>query len=219
MAMWDSATQRTQSPHSHPWLAQAIFALDTRLRRRQAAVEYTTHPSCIFRLEIARSDRQLALCDGTCLRTGQRIARLHLWNEHIPPVPQNGPTIGWARQMQRRIAVSLRELAHYLSSRSDLRDIVVICADVPSATKAQSQQLARIMARYGFEAIAEHERLPIGERVHRFGENILISLIVFAQNASALRLDTLGRVRLPIFISRRALEERFGSAPETAMAP
>jgi hypothetical protein len=63
------------------------------------------------------------------------------------------------------------------------------------------------MERYGFETIAEHEHLPLGERAHRLGENILISLIVFARNARALRLDTLKRVRVPIYLSRRVLDE------------
>lgn len=213
MAVWGSAKQGGRSPHSHRWLAEAVFALDRWLRRRLAVVEYTSHPSCVFRLDIARSRRQVALRDGTRLRAGQRIARLHLWSEHIPPIAPNGATIGWARQMRQSMVTSLRELAHYLSSRPELRDIAVICADAPSGTQAQSQQLARIMAYYGFEVIAENDRLLIRERIHRFGENILISLIVFAHNPSALRLDSLRRVRVPIFISRRALEERFGGAP------
>src|SRR5437868_5738148 len=70
MAVWDSAEQGAQPPHSHPWLAEAIFALDARLRRHQAVLEYTQHPSCIFRLQIDRSGRPLALCDGTHLRPG-----------------------------------------------------------------------------------------------------------------------------------------------------
>ena len=67
------------------------------------------------------------------------------------------------------------------------------------------------MAYFGFEAFPDHVRLSISERIHRFGENILISLIVFAQNAAALRIDTLSRVRVPIYVSRRTLEEKFGS--------
>ncbi len=210
MAVWDSA-KRIQSPHSHPWLAEAIFALDTRLRRRLAVVEYTAHPSCIFRLGIGRSPRALTLRDGTRLQAGDRVAQLHYWNEHIPPIPLNGATIGWARSMQQGIAISLRELVPYLASRPELHDIGVICADVPSATKGQSRQIARIMAYFGFEAFAEHEQLSVGERIHRFSENILISLTVFAQNAAALRLDTLSRVRVPIYLSRRTLERRFGN--------
>jgi len=211
MAVWDPAKQ-VQSPHSHPWLAKAIFALDTRLRRRLAVVEYTAHPSCIFRLGIARSRRALTLRDGTRLQAGDRVVELHFWNEHIPPIPPSGTTIRWAREAQQAMATSLRQLAQYLSSRPELHAISVICADVPSGTKAQSQQVARIMAHFGFEAFTEHEHLSISERIHRFGENILISLTVFAQNAAALRLDTLSRVRVPIYLSRRALQERFGSA-------
>lgn len=218
MAVWDSAQQRAISPYSHPWLAEALFAFDAHLRRRHAVFEYTSSPFCIFRVNITRSVGPLILRDGTRLRRGERIARLHFWNEHIPSVPQSGPTIAWARQMQQAIAVSLQELARFLQSRPDLGDVAAIRGDVPSGTKAQSDQLARIMARYGFEAIAEPENLPIADRVHRFGENILVSLIVFAQNARTLRLDTLQRVRLPIFLSRRALETKFGDTGEAAAA-
>jgi hypothetical protein len=206
MAICEAADEKLAC--SHPWLAEALFALDARLRRTRNVFEYSTHPSCIFRLDIARCPRDCVLPDW--LRTDQRIARLHFWNEHVPPVPQNGATIGWARATQQQIALSLRELAHYLSSHSDLEDIAAICADVPCGTKSQSAQVARIMAHYGFEVVSESQRLSIGRLAHRFCENILISLIVFVQNARALRLDSLSRVRVSIFISRHALEERFG---------
>ncbi len=75
-------------------------------------------------------------------------------------------------------------------------------------TKSQSGQIARIMAYYGFETIPETGPLPLADRLHRFGENILISLIVLAHNAGALRSDTLARVR-PIFLSWRALDHEF----------
>jgi len=113
--------------------------------------------------------------------------------------------------MRQNIATSLRELAQYLASRPDLQDVKVICGDVPSGTRAQSRQVARIMGYFEFEALTEHEPLTIGERTHRFGENILISLTVFAQNAAALRRDTLRRVRVSIYLSRRTLDEKFAS--------
>jgi hypothetical protein len=209
MVVWDSA-KRVPAPHSHPWLARAIFALDTRLQRRLAVIEYSAHPSCIFRLGIARARRELTLYDGTHMQPGDRVVELHFWNEHMPPVPPNGATIRWARGVQQNAIVSLRELALYLAKRPDLHDINVICADAPFGTLAQSRQVARMMGYFGFEASAAHEPLSVGERIHRFGENILISLTVFAQNAAALRLDTLRRVRVPIYLSRRTLDEKFG---------
>ena len=112
--------------------------------------------------------------------------------------------------MQRAIATSLHELASFLAARPEFNDVTVICAHAPSGTKTQTEQLARIMARYGFEAIVQSGRMSIGERLHRFGENILISLIILAHNPGALRSDTLRRVRLPIYLSRRILEKEFG---------
>jgi hypothetical protein len=209
MAVWDSAEQRTWSPHSHPRVAEAVSALDVWLRRRQKVFEYTRDPACVFRLDITRSPRSLVLKDGTRIRRGQRIGRLHFWNEQIPPVPRGGATIGWARQMQRAMASSLRELAGYLASRPDLGDVAAVYAEAPSGTEAQREQLARIMARYGFEAVVESERLTIGDRLRRVGENILISLFVFAHNPGALRSDTLQRVRLAIYLPRRVLEREF----------
>jgi len=214
MSVWDSAKPQAHSPHSHPWLAEMLYTLDKRLQRRHAVFEYSHHPACVFRLEISPAPQPVALRDGTVARAGQRVAHLHFWNEHIPPFPRHGATIAWARRMQQAIATSLRELARYLASRPDLDDIAVIHGEVPSGTRAQTEKLARIMAHYGFEAVAEPADLPIGQKLHRLAENILISLIIFAQNAGALRLDTLNRVRLPIYFSRRLLNEKFGDAGE-----
>lgn len=205
------AKQSPASCYSHPWLAETLFAFDNRLRQHRGVIEYSAHPACLFRLEIAEAHRSLILADGTSLRPGERIVRLHFWNEHIPPVPTGGTTIRWARQVQRSISLSFHELAGYLSSRPDLCDISVVCGDVPSATREQCGQIEYIMAYYGFETIMETERLPLAERLHRLGENILISLTVFAQNPVALRLDTLQRVRVPIYLSRGTLERKFGS--------
>lgn len=216
MAAWQSATRTAQSPYSHPWLAEAIFALDKWLQRRQGVIEYSAHPQCLFRMQIGQTHRRLLLRDGTLLRRGQRIVHLHFWNEHIPPVPASGTTIRWARQMQHGIAVSLRELAKYLASRPELADVGAICGDVPCGTQAQAHQLSHIMGHYGFETIVEEAPVRLRERLHRFGENILISLIVLAQNSVALRSDTLRRVRVPIYLSRRGLAERFDCAEHAA---
>ncbi len=210
MAVWDSAEQTSWSPQGPRWLAQAVAVLDAGLRRRQAVFEYTQNPACVFRLDVSPVGQPLVLRDGTRVVAGQRIARLHFWNEQVPAVPRTGATIGWGRRMRRAIATSLHELASFLAARPEFNDVTVICAHAPSGTKNQTEQLARIMARYGFEAIVQSGQTSIGERLHRFGENILISLIILAHNPGALRYDTLRRVRLPIYLSRRMLEKEFG---------
>lgn len=213
MAVSDSAARRVRrvrSRYSHPRLAEAVFALDARLRRRYAVVEYTHNPLCVFRMQIVRSQSEFVLRDGTRLRRGERVVQLHYWNEQIPPIPEIGMTIGWARQMTHGLEISLCELARYLAANPDLSDVGVVRVDAWATAGRESGQLTRIMAHYGFEAIARPQPPPIAERLHLFGENILIALMIFTQNSRALRSLTPGRV--PLFLSRRALEQRFGRA-------
>jgi hypothetical protein len=216
MTVCDSAQRKSRAPYGRRWLVEALSAFDDRQRRRQAVFEYTSNPACIFRIDVTRASRAVTLRDGTFVRPGDRVVRLHFWNEQIPTLPEDGATIAWARRMQRAIGASLEELARYLAAQPDLADIAAICGHVPSGTKSQSRQIARIMAYYGFETILETEPLPFAERLHRFGENILISLIVLAHNAGALRSDTLARVRVPIFLSRRALDHEFTAEEKVA---
>jgi hypothetical protein len=181
------------------------------LRRRYGVLEYSSHPSCIFRIEICPSRRNLTLRDGTRVSAGDRIARLHYWNEQVPAKRLYTSQMVWAREFHRRIAISLTELARYLRAQSDLADVNVVCGEVASAVSEQNRQIAHIMRHYGFEAILVPEPLPVRERLIRLGENILISLMVLAQNADALRVDSLRRTRVPIYISRQTLDEKFGS--------
>ena len=211
MTVWESAERDFRPEYRHSRVAELIFAFDRLLRHRQGVFEYTAHPACVFRLQISRCDRERVLRDGTRLQPGQRFAKLHYWNEQMPPIPRSGPTIAWGRELHRRIRISLAELARYLGSRGDLTDIEVVFGDVPSGVREKFGQIGRIMARYGFEVIAEPDGLTFGQQLHRWGENILISLIVFAQSAGALHLNTLRRVRVPIYLSRRALEKYFGA--------
>ena len=217
MAVCDSAQRKSRAPYGRRWLVEALSAFDDRQRRRQAVFEYSRNRTCIFRLDISRAPHQLTLSDGTLVRSGDRVARLHFWNEQIPTLPEDGATIAWARRMRRAIGVSLHELSHYLAGRPDLADVAVVCGLVPSGTKSQSGQIARIMAYYGFETIPEPHPLPLRERLHRLGENILISFIVLAHNAGALRPDTLMRVRVPIYLSRRVLESEFAAGEKAVL--
>jgi hypothetical protein len=52
-------------------------------------------------MQVATSDDDLMLPDGTWVRAGDRVIKLHLWNEQVPLFPRAGPTLGWARRMSR----------------------------------------------------------------------------------------------------------------------
>lgn len=189
------------------WLQSAVFALDRRIRRQIGVYEYTLHPQCLFRLQVVRTEDALLLQDGTFVAPGGRVLVLHLWNEQMPVIPRTGPTLAWARKTHRAINISLRELACYLAAQPHLRDIAVICGNMPVIGSTQAERLARILARYGFEAAVDSsDRRGL---LHRFGDGVLVLMLVWAANPRAVRSALLRCSNMRIFVSRAALEQRY----------
>jgi hypothetical protein len=186
-----------------------IFALDSRLRDRHSVFEYTSHPLCILRAQLARLDRDVCLSDGTRGHQGEGIVELHLWNEQVPQMPKEGASIGWARKMHAAMIVSMRELACFLAQRPELDQVLLLRAQTAFGSRRRSLQSARIMHGYGFEPVAGAAPATMTQRAHRAAENVLITLIALAQNPHSLRGDTFRRDRTRLYMSRRDLDRRY----------
>jgi len=173
---------------SRPWLGAVLDVLDSRLRLQQGVIEYTQHPNCLFRIQIITSCADVVLSDGAHVRSGDRLISLHIWNEQFPAFPAHGPTLAWARRVNRAFDHSLHDLAHFLEARRDLDDITAICANLSLEPPERGAQLARFVRRFGFEKIeTTNGSQSFRQRIHWFGENILISMIVLAHNATVAR--------------------------------
>jgi hypothetical protein len=195
----------------HGRLERFVFGLDSILRRCNSIIEYTSDRNCILRIKLGRLDEDIVLSDGTRGRADVRIVDLHLWNEQIPRMPKQGASIAWALQMNACFRFSLEELARYLARRPDLGDVVFIRCNMAFGGPERNAQMVRLISRYGFELVPAATAVTLAERGRRCGENILISLMVLARNAAALRHDTLRRARTQVFLSRQALERRYGA--------
>src|SRR5262249_23656906 len=103
-----------------PWLEAMLTALDDRLRLRHGVVEYTRNPDCLFRIQLATSDDDYVLSDGACVRGGDRIANLHVWNEQFPCFAGNGPTLAWARRGDRPLRAAPRGIGPVCGGRAAL---------------------------------------------------------------------------------------------------
>lgn len=186
----------------HP--EQWVFGLDRWLRRWHGVYEFTAHRDCIFRAERCLAEESLLLSDGVRVHRGDPLLRIHLWNEHMPAMGQFGPTIAWARRASRAVETSLRELARHIVQSGDLDAVVAICADMRLAPAKQTEQLARIVARYGFEA-AKDSRVGRPGPLRLIGENLLMMLLVLATNPIAFRVAVLRRDHTRVIISRAKL--------------
>jgi hypothetical protein len=195
-----------QPRDSFNWLEQAVFALDRWLRQRQGVYEYTNHPSCLFRVQRAQAEFARTLSDGTNIAAGDNILKLHLWNEHMASIGENGVSVAWAQQINRAVQISLTELARHVVE-NDLDSVVAVRADIRLGTAEQSAQLIRIASRYGFEA-ASPDTIQDGT-LHRFGENIYLFLLVLATNPITVGAPVLRRDHTLVYLSRRTLEQYY----------
>ena len=189
-------------------LETAVFALDRWLCKRHGVFEYWSHPQCLFRIQLMRIEDALVLADGIRVRRAGRVIALHLWNEHVPVMGQQGPTVAWARKVDRAVHSSLRELARYLAEQPALRDIAAICGDMRVSSAEQAERFARISVRYGFET-DEVDRRGLLQRV---GDAVFILMLVLVTNPSALRGGILRYANVRVFLSRAVLEKRYAPA-------
>ncbi len=206
---------RAASPSSTPavgakrnWIAAPIMHLDAALRRQQQIFEYSSSRACLFRVQITPLKHDLVLKNGV-VGSGRRIADLHLWNEQLPIPARGDPPLAWGRQVARGIEHSLVELAAFLAARGGFDDVVGAQANMTLGGTAQTELLLRLSARFGFQPVLEGKPPSLGGRLHRVGENILLTMILFSVNAAALRPDSLFRQRVLVFLSRSALDCRF----------
>jgi hypothetical protein len=108
------------------------------------------------------------------------------------------------------VRLSLRELARYLRERPGLADVSAVRGDMRITGEAQAERLGRILARFGFEtAPGSADRRGV---LHRFGDALLIVMLVLATNPRALREARRRRRNVRFIMSREVLEKRYGPA-------
>lgn len=202
------------------WIQTAVFSLDRWLCRLTGIYEYSSNPQCLFRIQVMRLDSAVQLGDGTRLAPGDRVLELHLWNEHVPPMRHRGPTLAWACHTDRVMRRSLRELAIHLATQPRLADIGALFADMRVNGSARSGRAARLLARYGFEAVpGDRDRRGL---MHRIGDAIYIVMLASVTHPLAPRSATLHLGKMRMWLSRAVLEQRYsgtGNRPAAAPAP
>jgi len=195
-------------------LRAAVRGLDTLLRLRYGVHEFCRSPGCIFRVGPAHSPADMPLADGKVVRRGEPIADLHLWNEHIPPLPPEGADMRWAVGFYRLMRSSLQELADYLETEPRYRTAAAVRA-VGSVMAKTPAPLEEFAARLGFEVLDPHGNRP-PSRWRRFAEawdNGFNLVLIWVYNPPSLRTRALGGLRrVQLWMSRERFLARYGKA-------
>jgi hypothetical protein len=187
-----------------------IRAFDTFLRRVLGVFEFTQDPRCILRLGRTRCPYDLRLSDGTLLHRGEPLLELHLWNEHLPPMPPGGADVAWTVRFLQLWKHSVALLARYWQNHPEFSPIPAVHGifALPGGEDLALQK--RTLETMGFDVLLPR-RTPW--RVFAsFWENLYNWAIIWTFNPASLRVRKLVQMRrCHVWMSRRRLLERYAA--------
>jgi hypothetical protein len=187
-----------------------VLGLDLLLQRQAHVHEFTQDEECILRIALTTCKKDFQFSDGTKVRAGDRICELHLWNEHIPPIPLEGPDLRWGVRFYRLAVKSFRSLAAYIVAEG-LEDVVALGGQMAFVEKENPPVLASVVARLGFDVVNLTAQGGRWRRFTHFWENLYSWALMWTFNPGTLRGKRFMRLqRYRLWMSRRTLLQRYG---------
>jgi hypothetical protein len=161
-----------------------LMFIDSLLRRYNRVYEFTSDPECLIRLQIGKLSHPLNLPSGP-VQAGEPFLDIHLWNEHLPALPPQGPDLAWATHSFRLFAQSLQAVAQEVKSHPD-RYVGIRLAGAATGALAYGDHTsgADFVRRLGFTVMPAHPRLG---RFGEFWENFYSRWLMTAFNPGSLK--------------------------------
>ena len=185
-----------------------IREIDSSLRRSQGVFEFSSREDCILRVGFERARQRLRLADGVAVEQGDLALGLHLWNEHLPRTPPEGPDLAWGARMRRRLFASLGELAAAIQADPRLGQAKAIHARL--AVHGHGRGAPQAVTRIGFEALPLEAHPRLDGYVHELAEDFWLMGLAWTFNPGSLRRRGRPRRRDQLWMSSQALIARFG---------
>ncbi|NIV38822.1 MAG: hypothetical protein GWN58_58220, partial [Anaerolineae bacterium] len=144
-------------------MKRIVRAFDRFLCRRQGVFVFWDDPDCLFRAQFMRAPREIAL-PGALIPAGAEVLGLHFWNEHMPQIPPEGPTLALAVRGRRMIVSTFRALAHEMNRDPRMEGIQALGGATVLFAAGDGSGGDRLFTRLGFTVFPY--RSPLG----RFGQ-------------------------------------------------
>lgn len=190
-------------------MKRLIRCFDVFLRWAFGVFEFCAGPECLLRVRCTTLTHPVALA-GQTFEAGVPVVELHLWNEHLPPLPAEGPTLAWAVRTQRRLKESFRALARQLPGDSRLADAQLVGGVTVLPLAGAHAGGVKLFEQLGFTILPY--RNPLG-RFGEFWENLYTWGVMWAFNAPTLAGRGLLRLRRSeIWMTTDTLLQHHGKA-------
>jgi hypothetical protein len=189
-----------------------IRRFDALLSQALGIFEFCDDGNCVLRLQITQSRRTLCFA-GQEVRVGEPVLVLHLWNEHLPPIPQAGPDLAWAVRMRRLFIQSLRAAAVQMRRDPRLAEVRAVCGTTALLSPDSHSGGRRFMERLGFTIFPY--RSPMG-RFGEFWENFYAWWLMWTYNVASLRHRQLLHLRrAELWMPAEEFVSRYGPGETT----
>lgn len=161
-----------------------VRAFDLWLSRQYGIFPFDESPDCIVHVQVSKATHPLEFPDCAVVETGQPVVLLHLWNEHLPPMPPEGPNLGWSNRTMRLFVDSLRGLARQFRRDPRLEGVRAVGGVTALFSPDGRASGVRWMERLGFMVAPYHR--PLG-RFGEFWENLYSWWLLEAYNPGSMR--------------------------------
>jgi hypothetical protein len=197
-------------------MRRLVLFIDRLLRRRLGVYEFSDDPDCLLRLQIAKAPHTLRL-PGAVVEKGEPVLGLHLWNDHMRPIPVSGPDLTWGLWLRRNFERSLHLAGREMRRDPRLHGLQAVGATTGALVPGDASSGARVMRHLDF---------CVGPYPHRrsawfidFWENFYSWWLMWAYNPTSLRHRTFsGMVRTEMWMLAADFLRRYGGSEETGGA-
>lgn len=185
-----------------------VRLIDRLLRRAQGLFVYWDDPACLFRAKIGQAPHRLQLPDGE-IPAGAQVLELHFWNEHMPRIPPEGPSLELAVQGRRMLVRSLRQAAWTLEHDPRVTGVQAIGGATVLFAAGDGSAGEKLFTRLGFSEFPYQS--PLG-RFGEFWENLYTWGLMWAFNVVSVQQRHLLKLRrTEVWMSADAFLRRYGS--------
>jgi hypothetical protein len=203
-------------------LSSIARQVDVFLRRQQDIFEFCDDPRCLLRIALRPVKADFVLPNGFQVKRGRLIGELHLWNEHIPPIPSGGPDFAWGKLIRLQTFRSFALLAENVCLDSRFRGVQIFCARTRLGADKSPELFDRLMQSFGFELVEKLACANWREQLVALGECLHLWSLLRAFNPVALTNHRL--IQLPfrrLWMSRETLLRKYPAilrSPDTLLA-
>jgi hypothetical protein len=187
-------------------LRSGVRLIDLILRKRGHLREFSQDTDCILRIQLRTAPHPVTL-SNTHIKEGDHVLALHLWNEHMPQLPQGGAELEWAINLRRRLLKTFQGVANLLRDDRLYGQVKAVFGISILFSFSDHTGGARMMQRFGFTVLPYHH--PMG-RFGEFWENLFSWWIMWTFNETSIHYRKFWRLeRTEVWMDSYEFIQRF----------